>query len=237
MAACLQTMFVTNVHPVGTKCLSEGSFGTVRECAIDGTSRCAGKTLRRTKWSSGDERVKLEAKYAFMCRLMSRLDHRNVVKFLGVTLLPGDSELLPTILMELMMTDLHRYLEETPSIPFLHKLSFLSGIARGIVYLHGQSIVHGDLTAKNVLLSNDLVPKITDFDTAWILDGHQADHEDLPIIPPPERYGTEVYMPPEVNTGHYALDGSFDMFSFGHLALFVVLQVSALQCLSDKVSG
>ena len=226
MAAYLQPMLVTNVHLVGTDCLSEGTFGTIRECAIDETRRCAGKTFRQTGWSSDDERVKFEARYAFVCRLMSRLDHDNVVKFLGVTLLPGDNELLPTMLMELMTTDLHCYLEETPSIPFLQKLSFLSGIGQGLAYLHGLSIVHGDLTAKNVLLSCDLMTKITDFDSAWVLERQRANHKGSPMIAPPKQHGAEAYMPPEANPGQYAPDCSFDVFSFGHLALFVLLQVS-----------
>ena len=228
-------MLVDEVELVGTNSLNRGSFGVIRECVMGGTERCAGKTIRPTVWSNGDERVKSEAKHAFVCRLMSRLDHRNVVKFLGLTLLPGDSEGTPTILMELMMTDLHDYLEETPSIPFLQRLSFLSGIARGLAYLHSLSIVHGDLTARNVLLSCKLEAKITDFDTAWFTDKQRAkvyfseDHEGYPaVILPEQQMGTEVYMPPEVNAGYFPVDHSLDVFSFGHLTLFVLLQASVL---------
>lgn len=231
MAGSFRSMLVNEVELVGTDYLNRGSFGVVRECVIDGTDiKCAGKTIRQTGWSNGNERVKFEAKYAFVCHLMSRLNHCNVVKFLGVTLLPGDSAHTPTMLMELMMTDLHYHLEETPSIPFLHKISFLYDIARGMAYLHSLSIVHGDLTAKNVLLSYELVPKIADFDTAWILDGQRAQaylFEGSPEIIPPEQHGTEVYMPPEVDAGYFPVDYSLDVFSFGHLALFIVLQVSA----------
>lgn len=50
------------------------------------------------------------------------------------------------------------------------KLSILVDIAQGLEFLHGQAIVHTDLSSNNVLLTKWLVAKIADLGVAKVIE-------------------------------------------------------------------
>ena len=153
---------------------------------------------------------------------MSDLRHPNITLFLGVCFLPNCQ--LPVLLMERLDGSLDDLLETVPNIPLAVKQSILEDVARGLLYLHQHSsqILHRDLTAKNVLLTTSLVAKITDFGNSRIVNlqpGQLA--RTLSRLP-----GTLVYMPPEALSASSHYGPSLDIFSFGHLTLFTLAQVS-----------
>ena len=152
---------------------------------------------------------------------MSDLRHPNITLFLGVCFLPNCQ--LPLLVMERLDGSLDGLLETVPNIPLTLKQSMLEDVARGLLYLHKHNpqIIHRDLTAKNVLLTSSLVAKVTDFGNSRIVNlqpGQLA--QTLSWLP-----GTLVYMPPEALEASSRYGPSLDVFSFGHLALFVGLQV------------
>ena len=153
---------------------------------------------------------------------MSDLRHPNITQFMGVCFLPNCQ--LPVLLMERLDGNLDSLLETVPNIPLALKRSMLEDVAKGLLYLHKHDpqIVHRDLTAKNVLLTSSLVAKITDFGNSRIVNlqpGQLA--RTLSRLP-----GTLVYMPPEALTSASRYGPSLDVFSFGHLALFTLTQVT-----------
>ena len=101
----------------------------------------------------------------------------------------------------------------------------LEDVARGLLYLHKHNpqIIHRDLTAKNVLLTTSLVAKITDLGNSRIVNIQPGQLAQTLLRNP----GTLVYMPPEALTAAARYGPSLDIFSFGHLAIFVGLQVDS----------
>jgi serine/threonine protein kinase len=66
------------------------------------------------------------------------------------------------------------------------RYKIIKGICNGLHYLHEQidkSVLHLDLKPGNVLLDDNLAPKITDFGLSKLLDQYQT-------IPSPNRVGT-----------------------------------------------
>ena len=157
---------------------------------------------------------------------MANLRHPNVAQFLGVCFL--ENCLLPVLLMEKLDDCLDNLLETVPNIPLVLKRSMLEDVARGLLFLHSHNpqIIHRDLTAKNVLLTSRLVAKLTDFGNSRISNLHPGQlARTLSRLPE-----TLVYMPPEALEASSRYGPSLDIFSFGHLALFVALQVCSHSC-------
>ena len=207
-----------------SKTLGSGTYGSVIELVSAGEI-VAGKVFRLSDTSHTNEIVHKVCGEVIM---MQQLSHPNIVQCKGVALLPDKSP-LPVLLMERLMTSLHAYLlnESNSDLPVERKVSFLLDTVKGLDYLHSHTpaIIHRDLTATNVLLTSQLTAKITDFGNSRFVDlDPHATPTKFTLMP-----GTQEYMPPEAqgvsapgaSQQYYP---SLDIFSFGHLSLFTVIQ-------------
>ncbi|KAH1237446.1 G-type lectin S-receptor-like serine/threonine-protein kinase SD1-13 [Glycine max] len=98
------------------------------------------------------------------------------------------------------------------------RFNIIEGIAQGLLYLHKYSrlkVVHRDLKASNILLDENMNPKISDFGTARIFSPQESEINTERIV------GTYGYMSPEyVTRGIFSIKS--DVYSFGVLILEIV---------------
>lgn len=211
--------YVKKAVPTG-KSLGHGTYGCVEEFKDERGNLCAGKKLRPDILTN---LRKFYQSFSTEFLTLSTLKHPHIVQYHGICFLQ-ESE-LPVLLMERLDTNLHSFLKDPSNLDlaFADKLTILHGVASGLAYLHSQSVVHQDLSAKNILLNScpSLTAKISDFGNSRIANiDADADFEASSTLVG----DTSLYMPPEHHTPEAKHSTALDIFSFGHLALFVGTQ-------------
>ncbi|CAL5411064.1 unnamed protein product [Camellia sinensis] len=145
-----------------TNKLGEGGFGPVYKGRLEDGHQVAVKRLSRHS-GQGVEEFKNEIV------LISKLQHRNLVRLLGCCI-EGEEKLLVYEYMTNKSLDTFLFdATKRVKLDWAKRFHIIQGIARGLLYLHRDSclrVIHRDLKASNILLDNDMNPKISDFGLA-----------------------------------------------------------------------
>ncbi|XP_028954062.1 cysteine-rich receptor-like protein kinase 10 isoform X1 [Malus domestica] len=189
--------------------LGEGGFGVVFKGTLANEQEIAVKRLSKSS-RQGVQEFKNEV------ALVAKLQHRNLVRLLGFCL-EGEETLL--VYEYVRNKSLDYFLFESrkrEQLDWSSRCMIIGGITRGILYLHEDSrhrVIHRDLKASNILLDENMNPKISDFGMARMFGVDDQTQGNTKRI-----VGTYGYMAPE-----YAMEGLYsiksDVYSFGVLLL------------------
>ncbi|XP_014523058.2 probable leucine-rich repeat receptor-like serine/threonine-protein kinase At3g14840 isoform X2 [Vigna radiata var. radiata] len=193
----------TNNFDISNK-IGEGGFGPVYKGILPN-----GKPVAVKQLSSKSEQGTRE--FINEIGMISALQHPNLVKLYGCCA-EGDQLLL---VYEYMANNslAHALFDSEDShlkLNWATRKNICIGIARGLAFLHEETrlkVVHRDLKTSNVLLDEDLNPKISDFGLARLRVGENT-HISTRIA------GTWGYMAPEYAMHGYLTEKA-DVFSFG----------------------
>ena len=156
--------------------IGNGAFGSVYQAKYK-QEMCAAKLLSqhaRDMLIAGTivGRMHDAAVEAFRkeCFFLERLVHKNIVRHITTSIEPKAK--LPILVMELMDSNLAKYIEAHNPLDLGHQLAICRGVSCGLHYLHSNDIIHRDLCDDNVLLRGppNLSVKISDFGMSTILN-------------------------------------------------------------------
>ncbi|XP_010267802.1 PREDICTED: putative receptor-like protein kinase At4g00960 isoform X1 [Nelumbo nucifera] len=191
--------------------LGQGGFGDVYKGRLLDGREVAVKRLSR---NSGQGEVEFKNEVL----LVAKLQHRNLVRLLGFCC-EGQEKLLIYEFVQNASLD-HFIFDpiKRVQLDWERRYKIIGGIARGLLYLHEDSrlkIIHRDLKASNILLDEDMNPKIADFGMARLFVVDQTHACTSRIV------GTYGYMAPEyIKHGHFSVKS--DVFSFGVILIEIV---------------
>ena len=190
--------------------IGRGGIGVVYRGSWKGAP-CAVKSIEMLEIPIKDRR-RMKERFMTECERSSALRHPNIVQFLGVCI--SNKDTFPSLVMELMHSNLTSLIEVNSKIPLEMRFSFIHDVTKGLNYLHTYTppIIHRDLSTNNVLVSAGMVAKIGDLGTMGFID--ESGERKLSGRP-----WTSDFMAPEVLFDRPVYSTAMDVFSFACVCL------------------
>ncbi|KAH7434641.1 hypothetical protein KP509_06G027500 [Ceratopteris richardii] len=189
--------------------IGEGGSSNVYKGVLEDGRMIAAKRLKVTL-----HKDKKEAEFISELKVISNMRHRNLLQLRGWCY-ESEEAILVYDFMSKGSLGQYIYGNEIGSLSSNIRLKIIAGIASALEYLHfglGECVLHRDVKAANVLLSDEYEPLLGDFGMARLISHSQVDAITMTAA------GTTGYMAPEV-----AFSGRFsdkaDIYGFGVLML------------------
>ncbi|XP_040379829.1 cysteine-rich receptor-like protein kinase 2 [Oryza brachyantha] len=205
--------------------LGQGGYGSVyKGVLLDGREIAVKRLFFNTRqWAD---------QFFNEVRLVSQVQHKNLVKLLGCSV-EGPESLL--VYEYLCNTSLDHYLFDAfkkNALDWERRFEIIHGTAEGLSYLHNASeirIIHRDIKASNILLDERFRPKIADFGLARNFMEDQS-HLSTGLA------GTFGYMAPEYIV-HGQLTEKADIYSYGVLVLEIITGRKSHNSVASSAEG
>ncbi|KAK7333064.1 hypothetical protein VNO80_29824 [Phaseolus coccineus] len=190
--------------------LGQGGFGDVYKGTLKN-----GKIVAVKKLSLGHS-GKIDEQFESEVKLISNVHHKNLVRLLGCCS-KGQERILVYEYMANSSLDRFLFGEGKDSLSWKQRYDIILGTAKGLAYLHEDfhvCIIHRDIKTSNILLDDEMQPRIADFGLARLLPDDQS-HLSTRFA------GTLGYTAPEYAI-HGQLSEKADAYSFGVVVLEII---------------
>uniref|UniRef100_N1R3B6 Coatomer subunit beta'-2 n=1 Tax=Aegilops tauschii TaxID=37682 RepID=N1R3B6_AEGTA len=171
-----------------------------------------------------------EKKFHGEVQCLMKARHKNIVRFLGYcadtqgNMLSYNGKLVMADVRQRLLCfeymskgSLRDYIsDESCGLEWRKRYQIINGICQGLNYLHENRIVHLDLKPENVLLDDNMVPKITDFGLSRYFEERQTSQSITSNIS-----GTLGYIAPELYDGEKITIQS-DIYSLGIIIIEIL---------------
>ncbi|HBC87632.1 MAG TPA: hypothetical protein DCZ94_11805 [Lentisphaeria bacterium] len=185
------------------KSLGAGNSGTVLLGEKDGNFYAI-KILRQDMDPINYE-IRLK-RFMQESEILKQINHPNIVKLFEFN--HDDKVNMPYIIMEFISgRQLSEYIKLKIELSFDQKLYIINQIAYALDYVHQCGILHRDVKPENILITEDLTVKLTDFGICKVSDSGITMTTDV--------MGSPAYMSPESFDSAKTIDQRSDIFSLG----------------------
>jgi len=195
--------FLPNLDVV--KQLGSGSTGIVFQVKKDN----ANYALKILRSDLAPEMHQLQRGGQFLseAKILSNIKHHNIVKIYDY----GFSDnYMPYILMEFIKGQPLTKIIKNDSLDVKKRFDLFIQMCKAIQFIHKNKVLHRDIKPGNIMITDDLTVKLTDFGLAHIIDTHSSSTDN-------EVAGSPAYMSPEAFNEVDKIDHRSDIFSLGVL--------------------
>ncbi|CAE6454186.1 unnamed protein product [Rhizoctonia solani] len=142
--------------------------------------------------------------------IWSKCNHPNILPLLGYSHFRDRLVIVTPWMLEGCLVD---YIQGNPS---LDRIQACKEVCSAVAYLHEHNIVHGDIKALNVLVSQDRSLKLIDFNSSTI-----SNHS-LQLSTPNSQMQSFFWAPPEILNGDTERTFAADVYSLGMTLLEII---------------
>ncbi|AQK51873.1 Putative leucine-rich repeat receptor-like protein kinase family protein [Zea mays] len=157
-------------------------------------------------------------------KTLGKIKHRNLIKLKESWLRNDNGFILYDFMEKGSLHDVLHVVQPAPALDWCVRYDIALGTAHGLAYLHDDcrpAIIHRDIKPSNILLDKDMVPHISDFGIAKLLEQPSTAPQTTGVV------GTIGYMAPELAFSTKSSMES-DVYSYGVVLLELLTRRAAV---------
>ena len=196
--------------------IGKGSFGLVYKAREKGRKTIYAAKITHQPLDEEENPKDIIRNLVREVNIICKINHPSIIKFIGFSQNDFEGNFRPVLITEYVPNgSLSNLIEQerkglsNRKYDSTRKLIIIYGIASAMSYLHSHDIIHRDLKPDNILIDENMNPKIADFGLSKINHENNMSTASTKGIK-----GTLVYIPPETfDDWEYTKEG--DVYAFG----------------------